>query len=395
MEHILLVAVLALSLALAPFLSGLTRLPVTVIEIGLGTALAAAGWIHQNELFTLMAEVGFLYLMFLAGLEINVHQLLKLSAPVLNRGLVYIFLLFMFSLLAHLYLGVSAIFAVIFPLISIGVVMTLTKDYDKESPWLMLSLQIGVLGELASIIVLTFASAFISYGASLEFAGIMLTLAVVLTAIAGLYYFGRVLFWWFPEIKTRLMPHVDTKDQDVRLSISFFFLMITVMLLLGLELALGAFLAGMFISTFFEHKEELPEKLSSFGFGFLVPLFFLYIGSTLDLSLLAAEGLAAKALMVALVMLLIRLASSLVFWGEYGPRNTLLFALSQSMPLTLIVAVATIALHQNSIDRFHYNAFIVAAVLEVLVGLVFIKVAMAFAPSSVGKNGKNGENGQR
>lgn len=379
MEHIILVAVLAVGLAFSPFLSSLTRLPITVVEIGMGVALTAAGLIHENELFTLMAEVGFLYLMFLAGLEINIHQLQKIPMPLFNKGLVYIFFLFMFSMLAHLGLGVSPIFAVVFPLISIGVVMTLTKEFPKETPWLKLSLQIGVLGELASIVLLTFTSAFITYGASWEFTRVMFTLGGVLAAIAGLYYFGRVLFWWYPEFKVRLMPHSDSKDQDVRLSISFFFLMVIVMLFLGLELALGAFLAGMFISTFFEHKRELPEKLSSFGFGFLVPLFFLYIGSTLELEALATDGLFQKALLVVAVMILIRLAASLIFWKEYGPRDTLLFALSQSMPLTLVVAVATIAVHQNSIDRFHYNAFILAAVAEVLISLVLIKLVTGFS----------------
>ena len=55
------------------------------------------------------------------------------------------------------------------------------------------------------------------------------------------------------------MPKGDTQEQDIRVSMAIFFMMIAVMLYLHLEVALGAFIAGVFIATFFEHKEQLPH----------------------------------------------------------------------------------------------------------------------------------------
>jgi len=284
----------------------------------------------------------------------------------------------MFSVLAHFMLGLSAMFVLIFSLISIGVAITLTKEYPKDSPWLKLSLQIGVMGELASIIALTLASGLLNHGLSLEFATTMLYLALTLLGIGIIFYVLKVTYWWFPEIKTYIMPHADNMEQDIRLSFSLFFVFISFMLFLDLELALGAFIAGMFISSFSEHKKELPEKLESFGFGFLVPLFFIHIGSTLDLKLLFVPDILLKALMITGVMVLIRLLSATAFYPYMKKGGVVLFALSQSMPLTLMIAVATLAHHAKSIDTTHYYAFALASILEVIIILVLIKLFSNF-----------------
>lgn len=373
-EHIILIFTLSAILSLSPFLSKVTRFPTTVIEVILGTLAAYVGFLHENTFFEIIAEVGFLYLMFLAGLEINVKELLKIPKETLQMGAVYLFLLYMFSTLAHFLLHISAMFVLIFSLISIGVVLTLTKEYSKEADWLRLSLQIGVLGELASIIALTLASGLLHHGPSLEFATTMIYLVLTLVALGTIFYVLKVAFWWFPELKTLLMPHSDNKEQDIRLSFALFFILISLMLLLDLELVLGAFIAGLFISAFFEHKKELPEKLSSFGFGFLVPLFFIHIGATLNLELLFIKHILLTALMITGVMILIRLLSAVVFYAQLGFQGILLFAFSQAMPLTLMIAVATLAYNANSIDISHYYAFVLASILEVVVILISIKV---------------------
>ena len=372
-EYILLIFSLSAILALSPFLSRVSRFPTTVIEVVLGSLAAYVGLIHHNEFFSIVAEVGFLYLMFLAGLEINLKELLRIQRDQLQMGLVYLFLLYMFSILAHFILHVSAMYVLIFSLISIGVVITLTKEYDKDALWLKLSLQIGVMGELASIIALTLASGLLNHGLSPEFAVTMLYLVLSLLGMGILFYVLKVAFWWFPELKTVIMPHSDNKEQDIRLSFSLFFIFISVMLMLDLELALGAFIGGLFINAFFEHKKELPEKLSSFGFGFLVPLFFIHIGSTLDLELLFVKEIIVTALMITGAMILIRLLSSVVFFQYLRLRGMIYFALSQSMPLTLMIATATLAHHANSIDKNHYYAFVLGSILEVVLILLSIK----------------------
>ena len=147
------------------------------------------------------------------------------------------------------------------------------------------------------------------------------------------------------------------------------------MLYLDLELAFGAFLAGIFIPTFFEHKHELPEKLASYGFGFLIPIFFIHIGSSFHLdALITIEGLVSKAALITLAMITMRVVASLVFIQKIGVIDSILMGLSHSMPLTLLIAMATLAYHANSIDELHYYAFILASLFQVIFVMIIIKL---------------------
>ncbi|PIE74101.1 MAG: hypothetical protein CSA19_01500 [Deltaproteobacteria bacterium] len=145
------------------------------------------------------------------------------------------------------------------------------------------------------------------------------------------------------------------------------------MMYLDLELVLGAFAAGIIISSFFEHKQDLPEKLTSFGFGFLVPLFFIHIGTTIKLELLAHLAIWKIVFVFLALTLLVRFLSSFVFIKDLGFRGILLFSMSQSMPLTLVIAAATVAFDSQSIDEIHYFSLIIASVIGVIIHSVSIK----------------------
>ncbi len=375
------IVTLSLLIWVAPFLARILHFPTTPIEIVLGAAAGALGLLGSghNELFELIAEFGFLYLMFVAGLEVNVKKLLKTDPSTLKAGLAYLGLLYALSILIAYQLGMSFVFMVIFPLISVGLIAALSKEYGKETPWVRLSLTIGILGELVSIIVLTLASAGIHYGVGFEFFSKITILVIFIVLLILFYYLLHLLFWWYPEIRNLMMPYFDTKEQDIRLSMAMLFIMLAIMIYLGLEVAFGAFIAGVFIATFFAHKEDLETKLSSFGFGFLIPIFFIYVGSSFPLDALKKEGLVMLAAIITAIMIFVRLVSSLVFVRKEGLKNGVLLAFSQSMPLTLLIAVATIAYHAKSIDRFNYEAFVLASLLEVLVSMAAIKAITSFA----------------
>jgi Kef-type K+ transport system membrane component KefB len=262
---------------------------------------------------------------------------------------------------------------VLMPLISVGLIATLSKEYGK-TPWLTLSMTAGAIGEIVSIGFLTLTSATLETGVGFALAQTILALALFLLFMFLLFRAIELLFWWFPTVATSLMPHNDNKEQDIRLSMGIFFLLVGAMLYLKLELAFGAFLAGIFIPTFFEHKKELPEKLASFGFGFLIPIFFIHIGSSFNLEALFMDGLITKALLITLAMTLMRLIASLVFIKELKLVDSLLMGLSHSMPLTLLIAMATLAYNGKSITELYYYALILASLFQAIAIMVIIKL---------------------
>ena len=357
----------------SPLISKLIRIPTIPIEIFLGSVAVSFALIEKNHLFTLVAELGFLYLMFLAGLEVDLKQLLKISPSMLKKGLIYSTLLYIFAAIFSWGFDLSKIFIVTLPLISIGLLAVLKKEYgDKE--WLNLAITVGLIGEIISIVVLTAVSAGLEFGLGGQFYSTLIELILVFGVMIIFYNFFHNLIWWNPELKNYLMPQDDNQEQDVRVSMGIFFIMIAVMLYLHLEVALGAFIAGVFIKTFFEHNKQLPHKLEHFGFGWLVPIFFVWVGTSFQLESLFMKNLIYTALIITFGMIIIRVISSMLFIKDIGFKSSILLALSHSMPLTLLIAVATLAFQNQSISQFYYYAFILSAIFEVIISMILIRL---------------------
>ena len=376
MLHSNITLILTLSLLIwgSPFVAKFLRIPIPPIEIILGSMFAYLGFIGHNEYFSLIAEVGFLYLMFLAGMEVDLKQITKSPKIIIQKSILFLTLMVFFSITSGIIFGLNIIIIISMPLISIGLLASLSKVYGKETPWIKLALIAGVLGEVGSIAALTIFDAASISGFNFELIIKLAYLVFFIIIVYIIYKFLHLLFWWFPELKHILMPKFDTSDQDIRLAMALFFILIAVMLSLELEVALGAFIAGVAISAFFHHEKKLEEKMSSLGFGFLVPLFFLHVGSSFDLKALLLEGVVSGALLITFLMIGSRMLAAIVLKNISGSKDALLIALSLSMPLTLLVAVATIGHEVQLLNLLSYYQLILASIFEILISMILINI---------------------
>jgi len=374
--HTNITLILTLSLLIwgSPFVSKLIRIPTPPVEIILGSIFAYVGFVGHNEYFDLIAEVGFLYLMFLAGMEVDLKQITNSPKEVIQKSMLFLALMLIFSIAFGLVFHLNTITIISMPLISIGLLASLSKTYGKEQSWIRLAFIAGILGEIISIAILTIFDAASTTGMNLTLITKIGYLVLFIAVVYLLYRLLHLLFWWFPELKNTLVPKFDTSDQDIRLAMALFFILIAVMLSLELELALGAFIAGIAISAFFHHEKKLEEKMSSLGFGFLVPLFFIHVGASFDIKSLAVEGVVSGALLITFLMILSRILAAVVLKGISGSRDALLIALSLSMPLTLLVAVATIGYETKLLDLLSYYQLILASIFEILISMIIIKI---------------------
>jgi Kef-type K+ transport system membrane component KefB len=151
-DTIVLITTISLIIIFSPFFAKKLNLPTTPIEIIFGSILAYIGLLHDEHIFELVAEFGFLYLMFIAGTEINLTNVLKTPSHIVKKVVLYTVILYAFSIFLSLYLDLGKIFMVLLPLISVGLVATLSKEYGK-TPWLELSMTSGGIGEVISIAV--------------------------------------------------------------------------------------------------------------------------------------------------------------------------------------------------------------------------------------------------
>ncbi|ACZ12200.1 cation:proton antiporter [Sulfurospirillum deleyianum] len=378
MENLIFLAHVVLLMVLSPIISRLFRIPTPVVEILLGSLAVWVGFLHvDNEVFKNLAKIGFFYLMFLAGLEIDIQRFLHYKDRFLKKAILYFFCLYSISFVLYLFFDLSPVYIVAIPIVSLGMIMALINQHGREHRWLELSLIIGVIGELVSIGALVIFDGAITHGLGWHFAKSILILIAVFFATYFLFHFLKILFWWYPELKRIIMPNDDTMHQSLRFSMALFFILIATMQWLEIDMVLGAFLAGIFISNFFAHKKELPHQLSMFGFGFLVPLFFIFVGTTLNLNLVFTPDILTHALWIVLAMVGARMLSSFAAYYSYlGLKETILFSLGDSMPLTFLVAIATIAAKNGAIGENEYASFIVAALMEGVVIMILIQLLM-------------------
>ncbi|WP_270974104.1 cation:proton antiporter [Campylobacter helveticus] len=366
--------IIAVCLLLSPHIAKFLRLSLSATEIMLGALVAYFGLVGESGNFKLLANIGFAYLMFIAGMEVNLHNFFSMDKKLAQKSFLYILLLYTLSSLLVWTFGLHYIFILIIPVMSVGLLSMLYKDFGRECYWLNVSMLVATLAEVVSIVLLTLVGAFLNEETSaLDVAKSVLYLNLFLALCIIGFKLLKVLFWWYPQLQTLLMPWDDKNEKDIRFCVAIFIFIVVTMMITKLEVVLGAFIAGSFISTFFNHKKDLEHKLSSFGYGFLIPIFFLYIGTTFDLSLLLNYEVVLQAFFLMFSMVILRIISALIFYKKIGFKNMLLFALSHSMPLTLLIATATLSYSTKLITPNLYSALILTAFLEAVLIMSMIK----------------------
>ena len=375
MDKFFLIVSICSIIMFAPSLSKLFKAPVVVVEICLGVIAGYFGLIYDDETLKLIAKFGFVYLMFLAGLEINLKLVKIIKATLAWNVILYFIFLYTISAFICWLFNLGITYFIALPIFSLGMIMMLIKEYGKDEPWLNLALSIGVVGEVISILALTLFSGWVEYGFNINFLISILTiLAVVMLTILALRLF-YITFWWYPELKKFLIPdtHNNRFDQDIRFSISSLLILVAIMYALKIDVVLGAFAAGLFFKMFFHQKHELIDKIESFGFGFFVPIFFIYTGSTVKLEILDYNIL-KHAIFIIFAIVIIRLLSSFFAFYKYLKfKQTLLFALSDSMPLTFLVAIAMLTFNYGLITQSEYFSFIIASIIDGLILMLLIR----------------------
>ena len=358
-------ALIACCLLASPYIARFFKLPISATEIILGSVFAYLGLLGQSDTFDLVAKIGFYYLMFMAGMGVNLKSFFAMKKSLAKRSVLYISSLYILSSLFALFFNLSYIFIIILPVMSVGLLSILLKDFDKDCYWLKTSMIVATLAEVVSIVLLTIVGTVSKQGVTfLELFLNVLYLLVFLAFCLFAFKVLLILFWLYPQLRNILMPNEDKNEKDIRLCMSIFMLIIAAMLFTKLDLALGAFIAGAFISTFFTHKQDLEKRLSSFGYGLLIPIFFIHIGSTFDMRLLSDLVVMKNVAMIMLAMIFIRVVSAFVFYDKLGFKESVFLGLSQSMPLTLLVAVATLSYNAKIIDNGLYSALILTALFE-------------------------------
>jgi Kef-type K+ transport system membrane component KefB len=360
---------------LAPFTLGLfpsVRLPSVVLEIvcGIVAGPSVLGIVEVDEAIEVVALIGLAFVLFLAGLEIEFDRLrgrvLRLSGLgfALSLGVA---LVVAFALKATGQIETPLLVAIVLCSTSLGVIVPVLKDSGEiESSFGQLIVAAASIADFGAIILLTvFFSGEGGAGSTLLLLGALALLAVVVfLVIRGAEHSMR--------IRADLVLLQDTTAQiRVRAAIVLFIGFAAIAEELGLEVILGAFVAGMIVSLLDRDEvmthPEFRRKLEAMGFGFFIPVFFVTSGIRFDLDALTADASSFVMVPVFLAALLVvRGLPALIYRPLIGSRRTVAAAVLQATSLPFIVAATAIGVELDLMDPAESAALIGAGLLSVL-----------------------------
>ena len=383
------VAVVTAVAVVAPLMLALThvRLPAIVLEIVLGILVGpqVLGWAQLDEPVRVLALVGLAFLLFLAGLEIDVE---RLRGRVLRRTSAAFLLSFALALFVGY--GLSAVDLVRSPLLiatilsatGLGIILPILKDAGETStPFGRVVIAGASIAEIAPIVVLSLFFSGESGGVGGKLVLLLAFLAFVAAVAAAIFGLERSR-----RISAALLRLQDTSAQ-IRVRAAFLLLAVLVLLAskFGLEAILGAFFAGATLRlvdrdqtmthTFFR------PKLEAVGFGVFVPFFFVSTGMSLDVKSLFESGGTLARIPIFLAALLIVRGVPALLYRPFAQRRSQLVAggLLQATSLSIPVVAGQIGLQLGLISPESYVALVAAGLISVilfpLVALIHIRAA--------------------
>lgn len=203
---------IAFLIVISPVFTKFTKLPIVVVEILLGSIAVWFGFLDpNNEVFRDLSKIGFFYLMFLAGLEINLKDFAAQKGKLLKSAIVYFITLYALSIGIYILFDLNPVYIVIIPIVSLGMIMALINEYGKKFKWLEIVLIVGVIGEIVSISAIVIYESYIHNGVGFDLFKNISIFFIVLFLIYYTFKLLNILFWWFPELKTLIMPEDDSK----------------------------------------------------------------------------------------------------------------------------------------------------------------------------------------
>lgn len=281
----LMFAVLAIVLLLGPFLIARLGLPAT-IGLVLGGAIVGPeqlGWLEAGQIDAL-GDIGLLYLMFMAGLELDLLLFRRYRNASMSFGVITFTCPFVLGVLAGLALDYSTPTSVL--LGSIWASHTLVSLAEVKQAGLMsdravaMTVSATALTDTLALIVL----AVVTSGAVDDPGGrpmVDLAIGLALLAVYAVVVLPKVGPWIFRTIAT---------DRASRLVFLIFAFSSAALIAdhFGIEGLVGAFLAGLGVNRLVPAGGPLAERVEFLGNALFVPAFLVYVGTQLDLAALTS-----------------------------------------------------------------------------------------------------------
>jgi len=271
----------------------ISKVPAVIVTIVIGVIAGPSvlDLISDEPYLDFLSQTGFIFLIFLAGLEIDIKKIsaslprgrIKLADFYSNTLLVSLIIYFASLLLSFLFILVVsnffdfdiAFFTLLLPTVALSITVPILKaDGELNQKFGQIMLMEGAIATIMSIILISVYSGVLKNGFEVE----LLLFSIIFIVFVLFYVVGKRLVQYrtFQNLLYRLQ-HAASQIR-IRGTVALILLFVVVSYLIDTELIMGAFFAGVLLSIFVnKERSSLLFKLDGMSYGFFIPIFFRYL----------------------------------------------------------------------------------------------------------------------
>ena len=313
--------VVLMIILLAPIIMGKLRIPHIIGMVLAGVLIGEHGLhiLERDNSFELFGKVGLLYIMFLAGLEMDMESVKKNSRRFLIFGLmtclIPLLLTYIMSRWLLDYSGTASFLLGCIMASNTLIAYPIISRYGlQRNKSVMLSVGSSMLSLFMALMMLAALSA--SYGTE---TGILFWLWFMVKFA----FFCAVSFWAIPRLARYFLRRYSDAVMQFIFVLAVMFLSAALSEAIGVEGIVGAFIAGLILNRYIPHVSPLMNRIEFTGNAIFIPYFLIGVGMLINVGSLF-EG--SRMLWVVVLI---------AFFGTFGKAlaayiSSLLFRLSKS-----------------------------------------------------------------
>ena len=339
---VLVFTLILLIILVSPILFRKINIPGIIVLIISGTVIGPYGLnlLEQNAAIELFSTIGIIYIMFIAGLELDMNEF-KANK---NKSLLFGF----FTFIIPMVVGFPVCFYILELPLNASILTTSMFATHTLVAYPIVS-RLGIVKNQAVAItvgatILADAAVLTTLAIIVENSNGELSRAFWIQLVVSMAVFLGIMFYFIPKIAKwffRKMENERHSHYIFVLAVVFFAAFLSE--LAGLEPIIGAFVAGLAINPLIPHSSALMNRIEFIGNSLFIPFFLISVGMLVNIHVIFSG---VYTLFLATVLIVVAIfskwlaawATQLVFKYSKAQRN-LMFGLSTSRAAATLAVI--------------------------------------------------------
>lgn len=287
-DPVLIFFIVLVIILLAPILLNRLKVPhiIGMIVAGIAIGPYGIGLLNRDASFEIFGQVGILYLMFLAGIEIDMYHLKKNLKRGLGFGLYTFIVPMVVGTVTSVYLLgfnwlTSVLLASMYASHTLIAYPIVSRFGLSKSPAVIITIAGTIVTVLGALIVLAGVVGIYRDGAFSIGEIMKLMLRLVMYCIVIVYAFPRLTRWFFKKYNDNITQFIYV--------LAMVFLASYSAKMIGLESVLGAFYAGLVLNRYIPNASALMNKIEFVGNAIFIPYFLIGVGMLINVNIVVSS----------------------------------------------------------------------------------------------------------